>query len=428
MHRDDGRHERMAGVQRGLCHLFQTGSFARALRVWRKRIGARRGGGNGMHGVCGEEIGLCDSGLPLYFTNIVSAAMTLDPNKLPSASEKNGLLEWLDELLPFKLPRIPLVRAAANLDKAVAMIVLSSGQNISARINSSTERIEAMGHAERALIELGQQELSKNAKPNLRERAIEHAIGDAVRRQSNREKILEITAEDLSENPPSNDAQEEIEDDWLDAFKRYSETKSNSDIQHLWARILSSEIRKPGTTSLRTLQFLSTASTEDAKLIVSVFTYVINGFFIPHIAFIDKYYPFHLFFRAQEIGVLNGASALSGTATNIKSSPQTDRQFSNACVLQHYGRVGVLETDAPDYCLKAEAMFLTEIGKNLFAITETKKGDYNYFDAFLKQHAKEPIKQILVADIIANIGERLNFINERTLYTVGKPFPDSAKP
>ena len=341
--------------------------------------------------------------------------MSSDSN-LPSVPEKPGLLDWLESHLPFKIPRIPLVQTAANLDKATAMIILAGGTNITERINSSTTRIKAKSDAERALIEFGQLQISNPASMELADRALQYAVGDAIRAQQNREQILRLTADDLSANKPEQDAADDIDVDWLGAFNKYAETKSNAEIQQLWAKILSSEIRKPGSTSLRTLDFLSTVSMRDAKRIVSIFTFALNSTFIPHWVHEEDKYSFAEFFSLQEIGIISGVYGMGGASTNIKAIAQPNRSGAFAVIVEYFEKVAIIETSDQNYCLKIPASFLTEIGRNLFAMTDTKIPDYGYLDEYMTQLGKDPITKISIATIASRIENGLRTIDERVIY------------
>ena len=228
---------------------------------------------------------------------------------LPTNSEKPSLFDWLEEFLPFRLPRIPLARTAANLDKAAAMIVLSGGQNMVARIHSSTTRVNAQASAERSFIELGQSKIVDGSS-ELANRALGYVLGDALRKQENREEILRLATEDLASGEILADANQEIDTDWLNSFSRWAEDKSTEDVKQLWAKILSAEIRKPGTTSLRTLSFLSTTSATEANEIATAFRYVVDGDFIPSWIAERCSLSFSSLLGLQDLGILTGVGAV----------------------------------------------------------------------------------------------------------------------
>jgi hypothetical protein len=303
-------------------------------------------------------------------------------SNLPSPAEKPSLLDWLEEHfhLPFRLPRIPLVRTAANLDKAAGALITAGGDNLVARVEATTNRIRAKSSAEVAFIQFGQASIAETG--GLAERALHYALGEAAITQKNREEILRIASEDLSNDPPKEDASQAVDDDWLDAFKRYAETKSNTDIQQLWARILSAEIRKPGSSSLRTLAFLSTISSDDANFIVRAFTYVVYGMFIPNWAKDTNKIPYHEHIRLHELGITTAVPDFGGAGFQPKSEIVTiDDVLINRILFRYYDYAYVYENkDAFQWQLPVCP--LSQIGREIFELTNTKVPDYSAIDEF----------------------------------------------
>lgn len=77
-------------------------------------------------------------------------------------------------------------------------------------------------------------------------------------------KDLRYSAE--SEPPPSLDDNITIEDDWLNIFESYAANASSERLRGLWGKILSGEIRKPGSYSLTTLRVLSELDQQTASI------------------------------------------------------------------------------------------------------------------------------------------------------------------
>ena len=101
----------------------------------------------------------------------------------------------------------------------------------------------------------------------------------AVRKQSNKESVARKAIEHLGEEMPAPDTSGPS-DDWMNQFEKYAEDASSDRLQELWGRTLAGEIRKPGTFSLVTLQYISTIDSSIADLIDSVLPYVLNNRFI----------------------------------------------------------------------------------------------------------------------------------------------------
>lgn len=101
------------------------------------------------------------------------------------------------------------------------------------------------------------------------DRTVNHFGSKLLREQINREKTVKLAIDDLKANPPKNDTTSEIDSDWLEMFSRIAETKSNEDIQLFLSKILSGEIRNPGTFSPKTIQTLSLLDQNTAKIFQS---------------------------------------------------------------------------------------------------------------------------------------------------------------
>ena len=162
--------------------------------------------------------------------------------------------------LGVQLPTIPLPQTLRNIDKAIGKIVLAGGENVEARIKASTTKAKA-----RTKIEVDGMFRTE----------------DEERKFENRTASMKAALEEIGAGPAAADAASEIEDDWLNLFARLSEDKSSEELQQLFGKILSGEIRRPGSFSLRTLQVMSTLTKGDAETLSRLLSYVINGVVLP---------------------------------------------------------------------------------------------------------------------------------------------------
>lgn len=83
------------------------------------------------------------------------------------------------------------------------------------------------------------------------------------KRQKNIENITATAAKELAQeiNVPN----EAPEEDWITRFFNCAQDISSGEMQELWGRILSGEIKKPGTYSLRTLEFVRNLTKTEAQ-------------------------------------------------------------------------------------------------------------------------------------------------------------------
>jgi len=80
---------------------------------------------------------------------------------------------------------------------------------------------------------------------------------------------------------------EPVDQDWINRFFNYIGDISDEDMQKLWGRLLTGEIKQPGRFSLRTLDCLRIMSKGEALLFAKIANYIIrfpkdDDFFIPN--------------------------------------------------------------------------------------------------------------------------------------------------
>jgi hypothetical protein len=206
--------------------------------------------------------------------------MSEEPENLPSVRD------WLQQWLGFQLPSIPLPQTLKNLDKAIATVVLATANNAKVRIDGSTNKVKA---ANKLVIEDMFQTASEK------------------RKFENRAGTTRAAIDDLKHQPPEEDATGEVEEDWLNTFGRLAEEKSSEELQALFGRILAGEIRKPGSFSLRTLQFIANLSKADAEAITRLFPYVLGKTILPFMGdeFVDLSIPARI--GLEELGIISGS-------------------------------------------------------------------------------------------------------------------------
>jgi len=168
--------------------------------------------------------------------------------------------QLISNWLGVQLPTVPMPQTLKNFDKAVSKILLAAGENAEARIKSNTAKTKAQGKI--------------NVEGMYR-------TEEDRRKIENRAKATQFALEDLSANPGQNDAQAEIDDDWLNIYARLAEDKSSEELQILFGKILAGEVKRPGSFSLRTLQIMATISKDDAGALSNLLSFAINGRILP---------------------------------------------------------------------------------------------------------------------------------------------------
>ena len=83
------------------------------------------------------------------------------------------------------------------------------------------------------------------------------------KRQGNIQSVVRLAAEELQDqNVPDTDTNH----DWAARFFNEVQDVSSEDMQDLWAKVLAGEVRKPGSTSIRTLNILRNIEKDTATL------------------------------------------------------------------------------------------------------------------------------------------------------------------
>lgn len=148
---------------------------------------------------------------------------------------------------------------------------------LESREQEHTNRVQnaeakAISHARVKLItalgDLGVERLRSD--PELAARAVENLLPSLVRRQENKDAVLEAALEDLRQSPPNEQdtasGNEKIEGAFLNRFERYAEEASTDELRARWGRVLATEVRRPGSVSNRVLRIVDEMDAVTATL------------------------------------------------------------------------------------------------------------------------------------------------------------------
>lgn len=158
-----------------------------------------------------------------------------------------------------------------SLWKAVGDLVAGAVDVPVAYLESKSQQIRTEAQALSLVTKKAAEAAAKKFETDeeLVERTINHFGQKLFKEQLNREKVAAKAIEELKNDPPTQDSDSEIDEDWLSMFSRIAEQKSNTDVQLFLAKILAGEIRKPGSYSPQTIQILSTLSQSVARIFQS---------------------------------------------------------------------------------------------------------------------------------------------------------------
>jgi Protein of unknown function (DUF2806) len=192
-------------------------------------------------------------------------AVTTAATQLPPEIQKS-FFKAIGSLITgaFDLPEAWLEGKAAKTRAKTAAevaVIEAAGKAAAQRFAADSERIE------RATVVLGQSLIG--ADP-LTERAATFTANRLLHEQQNRESVAAAAIEELAKDPPTQDSERPVDEDWLTKFARVSEVRSDPEMQAYFAKILAGEIKVPGSFSPVTLDVASRLTT-DVALIFQVF-------------------------------------------------------------------------------------------------------------------------------------------------------------
>ena len=145
-----------------------------------------------------------------------------------------------------------------KLSEPITKLVEVVSNAVGAVYEPTRIRRRAKAEADTALIAAA----GREAVSTLERRSRARVAAVEARRQRNIESVVRGAADLL----PSSVSREPVDEDWVIAFFEQCQDVSNDQMQTLWSRILSGEVTKPGSFSLRTLAAVKTLSRHDADL------------------------------------------------------------------------------------------------------------------------------------------------------------------
>ena len=168
----------------------------------------------------------------------------------------------------------------------------------------------------------------------LAERASSRLLLQEMRKQQNIEAIVDKAYVELQKETEV--SSEPVDDDWIVRFFNSVEDVSNEKLQEIWARILAGEIKKPRSSSMRTLDLLKNMSVEEATVFEKVSVCVLDSGvekYIPDERELWKEYgiDFRDLFLLCDAGLLN----LSELSMNFEFNSTRHKIFNNevVCIL-----------------------------------------------------------------------------------------------
>ena len=230
-------------------------------------------------------------------------------------------------------------------------------QGIDDKTNASSSVWKKLGDA------VGERAMSDEA---IMERATQTILGDAFRKQLNRDAVATEAAQLLLENHREQSQQTytgtEIpppSDDWLNIFVDYAERASSENLRVLWAKILAGEIRSPGKFSPRTMRFIAELDPGLAKIFEEYAPKIFGDFIFKSQS--DPHRDITRELILEDSGILTGASG--SLSKSVISDPFGIFRIGNG--LAGKEACFVTGTTAPNVPVSIPALILTRVGKEV---------------------------------------------------------------
>lgn len=190
------------------------------------------------------------------------------------------LKEWLDLLKAIPGAAKALTEVVGEVGHAGAALVRIGTAKAEQKVQAIKSDTQMATEASEALTRVAIQHIEQNAD-SLGPRALAYGARRFVKQQQNREAVTFEALENLRLNPPDEPPSAMPTDDWLNVFGKLAENASSEKLRAHFAHVMESEIRKPGSISLVTLQMVSLLDEQLAQCIERIRPYIIDGANIP---------------------------------------------------------------------------------------------------------------------------------------------------
>jgi hypothetical protein len=287
----------------------------------------------------------------------------------------------------------PIADAIGQLIGSATSIPATYLEGVSQRIRDDSE---ARTRVTKAIAEAAANSAIQNH--DLVERSLDRWISTELRKQANREKIAQIATNYIIEGGKIEDNDSGPNTDFMNRFGSIAEDASSEDMQHLFARILAGECRKPGSFSLAALNVFSLMDNSLASAIEKVNSWVFDD------------WKFILFTGPFTSGpYLNLLMQLSDFSLVRIGVFHNNFKFGDDGTLGlALGNKGFILRDEPGREFHISTALLTPIGEQVMSIIPRKPTDSD-IRLIGEQIKLIPIQSVRFGDISERIGVSVSF-------------------
>jgi len=235
------------------------------------------------------------------------------------------------------------------------------------------------------------------------EQSSDRSVFDSVRKEINVAKSI-LHAEEKIQGENSSDIPDgKVNDDWIYRWRDYAGDVNSDEMQRLWGSVLAGEVKKPGTYSLRCLEFLRNLEQSEAKLIEIACERAVDGIVLLEPS-LDGHLSFSQLLELDALGVISGVSGggVQRTLSSKDGTPWTRIMMANDwCLFASH----------PDHNATAQmsGYLLTKLGDQMQSL-----GNFKCDVEYLKGFGRQLIAQgcsVMIAQYITNGDGGLSYYN-----------------
>ncbi|MEI0491680.1 DUF2806 domain-containing protein [Brachyspira intermedia] len=196
-------------------------------------------------------------------------------------------------------------------------------------------------------------------------------INEELLKTSNIENVINKTYGILKDE--KNVSDKPVDKDWATRFFYIVKNISNEDIQYLWAKLLSEEIKQPNSFSYRTLELLKNMTTDEAKLFekaAKLLFYTIdnNTVLFSDMELLNKYgINYNDIITLVDIGIINSLSESVLTMSNNELAISNNDYFFSVKLPNKQSSFGI------------SIFSVSKVGNDILKLIDDKCNNNNYF-------------------------------------------------
>ena len=204
----------------------------------------------------------------------------------------------------------------------------------------------------------------------LEERGLKRMVREEGQKQENIENITAKAIPNLSKSARP----EQLEKDWITYFFEKSRLTSDTEMQTLWAGILSGEANAPGSFSKRSVDLVASLDKRDAELFTKLCSLRWTVGFLSPLVFDEKSKIY------EDLGLTYGAlTHLTSIGLITFGQGFQQNNMPKHVNMSYFGRVTQIEFPTNKNDFVVGKVVFTQAGKELATISGSKQSDEFYF-------------------------------------------------